>query len=267
MGAAIVAADAVVGTSTTAGTGTLQLGPAVAGYREWAAAGIATGARVPYEIREGTTFEIGLGTLTSGTPWTLSRDTVDASSAGGARVNWGSGGTRTVALTVPATAVVLRDDDGMITVPATPTEDTHAAPRAFAAAQPVAKTRMLRGEAINPTTPIPFGSAQGYAPVTLPTGARRIAVSGALELDNAAAQNRIIMTAVVRDAADTTTLGSCPVGWLPCRTGQEGGGLGGALELAATPLGAFIRIQLERQANIGPVTVLTLTYGITAVTD
>lgn len=268
MGAAIAMADAVVGTSTTTGVGTLQLGPAPAGYREWAAAGIASGARVPYEIREGTTFEIGLGTLTSGTPWTLSRDTVRASSAGGALVNWGGGGTRFVALVVPAADAVLRDDDGMITVPPNPAEPGHAAPRSFAEAQPVAKTRVYRAEHVT-SFGLPFAPTwANFIPITLPTGTRRIFLSGCVEAQNTSTDNRLLMNAAVRDAADTTSLALFSVGWFQLPSSRSAStGIGGAVELSPTPAGAFVRLELTRQSSAGPVNLLTATWGVHAVTD
>jgi hypothetical protein len=69
-------------TTATAGTGTITLGSAVAGYLTFAEAGVANADTVSYVIIDGNDFEIGTGTYTSsGT--TMSRDTVIVSKIGG----------------------------------------------------------------------------------------------------------------------------------------------------------------------------------------
>lgn len=62
--------------SGTPGTGTITLGGAVPGYIKFADSGIATASKVLYEIEDGQNRESGIGTLTTGTPWTLSRDII-----------------------------------------------------------------------------------------------------------------------------------------------------------------------------------------------
>lgn len=61
--------------TATAGTGTINLGGAAAGHIPFSAA-FATGDRVLYSITDGNDREIGIGTLTSGSPWTLARTQV-----------------------------------------------------------------------------------------------------------------------------------------------------------------------------------------------
>jgi hypothetical protein len=83
-------------TSTTTGTGTLDLDGAVGtGFRAFAD-DIATGRKVLYNIisvdaNGDGDYEEGIGTLTHGTPDTLTRDTVIRSSNGGNKVSWGAG--------------------------------------------------------------------------------------------------------------------------------------------------------------------------------
>lgn len=84
-------------TTTTLGTGTLDLLAPSAAFRSFVT-GVGNGNRCVYVLTDGTDYETGIGTVTSGTPDTLSRDTVLASSNGGAKVNWAAG-TRDVFVT------------------------------------------------------------------------------------------------------------------------------------------------------------------------
>ena len=69
-------------TTATAGTGTITLGSAKAGYLTFAEAGVADTNTVTYVLIDGSDFEIGTGTYTSaGT--TMSRDTVTVSKIAG----------------------------------------------------------------------------------------------------------------------------------------------------------------------------------------
>lgn len=95
-------ADRVKETTTTTGTGAISMGGAAAGFQAFADA-FATGDTVYYCIENGTDWEVGIGTLTSGTPWTMARTTVLQSSNADAAVNWGAG-TKNVFATVPAAA-------------------------------------------------------------------------------------------------------------------------------------------------------------------
>lgn len=102
---ALVLADRVRETTTTAGTGTVTLAGAVTGFQSFSAVG--NGNTTYYTIAgQGTSeWEVGIGTYTSsGT--TLSRDSVLASSNSGSKVNF-SAGTKDVFVTYPAGRSVI----------------------------------------------------------------------------------------------------------------------------------------------------------------
>ena len=97
---ALVLADRVRETTTTAGTGTVTLAGAVTGYQSFSVVG--NGNTTYYTIAgQGTSeWEVGIGTYTSsGT--TLARTTVLASSNSGSLVNF-SAGTKDVWVDYPA---------------------------------------------------------------------------------------------------------------------------------------------------------------------
>ena len=110
---ALVINDRVRETSTTSGTGTLNLAGAVTGFRTFVS-GIGTGNTTYYAIfEEGTNlFEIGLGTVTDATPDTLARDTVLSNSSGNTSKISFSGGTLSVFCTMPASKTVYLDSSG-----------------------------------------------------------------------------------------------------------------------------------------------------------
>jgi hypothetical protein len=82
---ALVINDRVRETSTTSGTGTLNLAGAVTGFRTFVD-GIGNSNTTYYAIfEEGTNlFETGIGTVTDATPDTLARDTVLSNPVGAA---------------------------------------------------------------------------------------------------------------------------------------------------------------------------------------
>jgi hypothetical protein len=96
-------ADRVKETSTTTGTGTLNLGGAATGGFQTFVSGIGTGNQCYYSIQltSANQWEVGIGTVTAGSPDTLSRDTVLASSNAAALVNF-SAGTKDVWCNYPA---------------------------------------------------------------------------------------------------------------------------------------------------------------------
>ena len=111
---ALVINDRVRETSTTSGTGTLNLAGAVTGFRTFVD-GIGDGNTTYYAIfEEGTnSFEVGIGTVTDATPDTLARDTVLSNSSGNtSKINF-SGGTLSVFCTMPASKSVYLNASGV----------------------------------------------------------------------------------------------------------------------------------------------------------
>ena len=126
---AFVINDRVKETSTTTGTGTLNLAGAQTGFETFVA-GIGNTNTTYYAIfNQGTAeFEVGIGTVTDATPDTLSRDTIISSSNGDAAVNF-TGGTKDVFCTLPASKAVFLDNSG---------EVQNAASKGFATAMAIA---------------------------------------------------------------------------------------------------------------------------------
>lgn len=105
--AALVVADRVKETTTTSGTGTVNLAGAAAGYQGFVA-GIGNANTTTYGLIDGTAWEIGQGTVTDASPDTLSRDTIIASSNGGSAISL-SGGTTQVFVTYPGSVSKMRE--------------------------------------------------------------------------------------------------------------------------------------------------------------
>jgi len=109
---ALVINDRVKETSTTTGTGTLDLAGAVSGFVTFVA-GIGNSNTTYYAIHEqGTSnFEIGIGTVTDAATDTLARTTVLNNSLGTtAKINFS--GTLDVFCTMPASKTVYLDSSG-----------------------------------------------------------------------------------------------------------------------------------------------------------
>ena len=110
---ALVVNDRVKETSTTTGTGTLNLAGAVVGFETFVA-GIGNSNTTYYSIvNENGEFEVGLGTVTDAATDTLSRDTILSSSNSDSAVNF-SAGTKDVFCTLPASKAVIIDSSGNI---------------------------------------------------------------------------------------------------------------------------------------------------------
>ena len=109
---ALVLNDRVKETSTTTGTGTLDLAGASVGFVTFVA-GIGNSNTTYYAINaQGTSnWEVGIGTVTDSTPDTLARDTVLSNSLGTtAKINFS--GTLDVFCTMPASKSVYLDSTG-----------------------------------------------------------------------------------------------------------------------------------------------------------
>ena len=114
---AFVLNDRVKETTTTTGTGTVNLAGAETGFESFVA-GIGNSNTCYYAIVHQTAdeFEVGLGTVTDATPDTLARTTIISSSNSDSAVNF-SAGTKDVFCTLPASKAVVEDANNNITTP------------------------------------------------------------------------------------------------------------------------------------------------------
>ena len=123
---ALVINDRVKETSTTTGTGTFNLAGAETGYESFVS-GVGTTNTTYYaiELNAAGEWEVGIGTVTSGAPDTLSRDTIISSSNSDAAVTFSSG-TKNVFCTLPAKKTISPVMDAttfVVTHASTITED------------------------------------------------------------------------------------------------------------------------------------------------
>ncbi len=95
--------DNIGDTTTSTGTGTIELAATPQTGARIFAGNVTSGSTVRYEIRsaDNTKWEIGEGVFTDGSPDTLTRVTVYASSNAGSLVNF-SAGTKNVSLVFTA---------------------------------------------------------------------------------------------------------------------------------------------------------------------
>ena len=112
---ALVINDRVKETTTTTGTGTLNLAGAVTGFETFVA-GVGDGNTTYYAIfNPGTSeFEVGLGTLDADSS-DLARTTVISSSNSDNAVNF-TAGTKDIFCTMPASKAVIEDADNNVSV-------------------------------------------------------------------------------------------------------------------------------------------------------
>ena len=114
---ALVLNDRVKETTTTTGTGTINLGGAQTNFETFVA-GIGNSNTTYYAIvhRSSAEFEVGLGTITDASPDTLARTTIISSSNSDSAVNF-SAGTKDVFCTLPASKAVHEDGSSDVTLP------------------------------------------------------------------------------------------------------------------------------------------------------
>ena len=126
---AFVLNDRVKETTTTTGTGTINLGGAATGFETFVA-GIGNSNVTYYCIAgQGTAeFEVGIGTVTDASPDTLSRTTILSSSNSDSAVNF-SAGTKDVFCTLPASKTI-RELDTALNVPTGTTAQRASSPAA-----------------------------------------------------------------------------------------------------------------------------------------
>jgi len=114
---ALVVADRIQETSITAGTGTLSLSGAVAGNQSFVS-GVGSGNTTYYAFYDqaAQVWEVGIGTVTAGSPDTLSRTTILANSSGTTSPLSLAGNAITVWCDYPAEKAVFRDASGNVTL-------------------------------------------------------------------------------------------------------------------------------------------------------
>ena len=114
---ALVLNDRVKETTTTTGTGTINLGGAQTSFETFVA-GIGNSNTTYYAIvhRSNAEFEICLGTITDASPDTLARTTIISSSNSDSAVDF-SAGTKDVFCTMPASKAVHEDGSSDVTLP------------------------------------------------------------------------------------------------------------------------------------------------------
>jgi len=121
---ALVIKDRVKETTTTTGTGTINLAGAASGFQSFVS-GVGDGNTTYYVIEDanGTAWEVGIGTITDASPDTLARTTVLASTNSNSQINLSSG-THTVFGTYPAGKAVYLDASGNLSHTVALTTDT-----------------------------------------------------------------------------------------------------------------------------------------------
>ena len=111
---ALKIADRVRETTTTTGTGTINLAGAVTNFETFAS-NLSNSDTTYYAIVDNTNgdFEVGLGTFSTGSPNTLARTTPISSSNSNSAVNFGAG-TKDVFITTPASKMAFLNASGSL---------------------------------------------------------------------------------------------------------------------------------------------------------
>ena len=148
---ALIVNDRVKETSTTTGTGTLNLAGAETGYESFVS-GIGTGNTTYYaiELNSANEFEVGIGTVTDASPDTLSRDTVISSSNSDSKVDF-SAGTKNVFCTLPAKRAMspsMTATDYIVTHATTLSQDQTIASGVLAGPVTITGTQTITGTVV-----------------------------------------------------------------------------------------------------------------------
>ena len=148
---ALIINDRVKETTTTTGTGTINLAGASGGFQTFVA-GIGTTNTTYYCIaaQSGTEYEIGIGTVTDATPDTLSRTTIISSSNSDSAVDF-SAGTKNVFCTLPASRAMspsMTATDYLVTHATTLSQDQTIAAGVLAAPITITGTQTITGTVV-----------------------------------------------------------------------------------------------------------------------
>ena len=148
---ALIVNDRVKETSTTTGTGTLNLAGAETGYESFVS-GIGTTNTTYYaiELNSANEFEVGIGTVTDASPDTLSRDTVISSSNSDNKVDF-SAGTKNVFCTLPAKRAMspsMTATDYLVTHATTLSQDQTIASGVLAGPVTITGTQTITGTVV-----------------------------------------------------------------------------------------------------------------------
>ena len=121
---ALVLNDRVKETTTTTGTGTINLAGAETGFETFVQ-GIGNSNTTYYAIvhTSANEFEVGLGTVTDASPDTLSRTTIISSTISDSAVDF-SAGSKNVFCSLPASKAVIEDASNNVALAGTVTVDT-----------------------------------------------------------------------------------------------------------------------------------------------
>jgi len=221
-------ADRVWFNTTTVGTGTLSVGTALISYQVPATAGIASGSAVNYVIVDGVGWEVGKGVLTSGTPWTLSRDAVEASSASGAKLSLS--GNASCFLTVTA---------------------------AMLAGQPISVMAFgAKGDGVTDDTAAINAAIAAAGVVFLPGGGRQFLVSGTLTLPASSAilgteGKATIVTTAANFSLIRVTGSDVTIKNLKIQNGAKTGGVDILLDTGSTAIQRIIIEDIESYSPWG----------------
>ena len=148
---ALIVNDRVKETSTTTGTGTLNLAGAEQGYETFVS-GIGTGSTTFYAIENNSAgeFEVGIGTVTDASPDTLSRTTIISSSNSDSAVDF-SAGTKNVFCTLPASRAMspsMTATDYLVTHATTLSQDQTIASGVLAGTITITGTQTITGTVV-----------------------------------------------------------------------------------------------------------------------